>query len=854
MTKYTPMIEQYLSIKEQNEDAILLFRLGDFYEMFFEDAKKASKELEIVLTARDGGAGKIPMCGVPHHAVNNYIARLVGKGYKVAICDQVEDPRSAAGIVKREVTRIITAGTILDDIMLDEGKNNYLVAAIVYNQIIGFTYIDISTGDFWVTERRADDTGEWLDNELQRINPSECLIPSEVANNSLWTETSNHRSLQITTIDFMSDVEEAEQYLTNQFGVNSLQNFGIKHYTAGLLAAAAILSYLNETQKGYLSHIQRINLYHSEEFMELDGFTRRNLELTLTLREHRKQGSLLDVLDACSTPIGKRLLRKWLEQPLLNENDINLRLDAVGELKDKILLRENLKEHLKKVYDLERLAGKLGSGLVTPRELLSLRYSLEALAPLKDELQDSSSPLLVELSALNLLPEVVVLITDTLDDDAPINVKEGGLIKSSFSEEIDELKQLSSQGTNWLLEFENREKEATGIKHLKVSYNKVFGYYIEVSKSNIGLVPDHYIRKQTLVNTERYITQELKVYEDKIINSRQRLFELEYQVFLQLKEQIQPYIGQLLQTAHKVAVIDVLTSLAITAYMNDYVRPTIVKDGTIDILAGRHPVVERALIEGRFVPNDLQLNPEDNRFAIITGPNMGGKSTYMRQAAIIQIMAQMGSFIPADKAALTIVDRIFTRVGASDDLSAGQSTFMVEMVELAHILSSATSQSFIILDEIGRGTSTYDGLSIARAVTEYINHYIKAKTLFATHYHELTSLGEEEQGIFNLFVSVMESGEKVTFLKKVLQGKADKSYGIHVAKLAGLPDELIERANVLLDSFEQTKTVQPVQTFSQGNLFDNHGSEIINELERISPDGISPKEALNLLYKWKEML
>ncbi len=857
MAAYTPMIQQYLDIKQKNEDAILLFRLGDFYEMFFEDAQTASRELEIVLTSRDGGACKIPMCGVPYHAVNNYIAKLVSRGYKIAVCDQVEDPRTATGIVKREVTRIITAGTILDDMMLDEGKNNYLAALVADENVLGFSYIDISTGDFWVTEVAAEKAGDWLDNEIQRVNPSECLVEKNDTLPGFWKEQFENRGLQISAIDSPLSMDAANKILLRHFELVSLDVFGMRGFTAGLKAAAAIVDYLYQTQKERLQHIQKIMVYHTENYMELDGFTRRNLELTSTLRENKKEGSLLEVLDLCATPVGKRMIRKWLEQPLLDVNAINSRLDAVAELKDHILLREEIIEHLKKVHDLERLAGKIGSGLVNPREFLALKKSLQILPSLKETLKDCSSQLLLELADLDPLTEVAGIIEETLDEEAPLNIKEGGLIRSGFSQEIDELKELSSQGKDWLLDFESREKEKTGMKFLKVSYNKVFGYYIEISKSNLSLVPDHYIRKQTLVNTERYITEELKKYEEKILHAREQLFDLEYQAFLNLRKQIEPFIADILKTAGCVAQIDVLTALSLCAYHNDYIRPVLVNDGQIEIKAGRHPVVEKSLKEGRFVPNDVRLDLDENRFAIITGPNMGGKSTYMRQIAIIQIMAQIGSFVPAEEARLSVVDRIFTRVGASDDLAAGQSTFMVEMVELAHILNRATRNSLVVLDEIGRGTSTYDGLSIAQAVTEYINQVIKAKTLFATHYHELTSLVDDNPGTFNLSVSVMESGESVTFLKKVLPGKADKSYGIHVAKLAGLPQPVIQRAGEILNHLEEEKQTPapPAVPLLQGNLFeDDQHSELITELQALSPDQITPREALDLIYKWKAMI
>ncbi|MCX5780836.1 MAG: DNA mismatch repair protein MutS [Firmicutes bacterium] len=853
MAGHTPMIEQYLGIKKEQQDAILLFRLGDFYEMFFEDAQTASRALDIVLTSRDGGGGKIPMCGVPHHAVTNYIAKLIGKGYKVAICDQVENPKQAAGIVKREVTRIITPGTILDELMLEEGKNNYLAAAVAEDNRIGLACIDVSTGDFTVTEMNGAASKSWLDAELQRLEPAELLLPAGSSLDSLWQDNFTYLGMMQTKIpEGAPSLDEAESIVKKHLGVISLEGYGLDDYSAGIKAAAIILTFLDATQKSRLSHIRAISVYQPGNYLEMDAFTRRNLELTTSLREGNKDGTLLGILDQCRTSMGKRLLRKWIEQPQRDISLIDARLQAVEELVNGVRLRQESRELLNQVYDLERLAGKLGSGLATPRDLLTLKYSLGILPGFKALLSACTSPLLRELALFDPLPEVFAIIDRAINDDAPLGIKEGGIIKTGFGAEIDELKLLSSAGSAWLVDFENQEKERTGIRSLKVGFNRVFGYYLEISNANRTQIPVDYIRKQTLVNAERFITEELKNYEEKILGARDKLYELEYDCFLEIRTQLQAFIPAIQGTASAIASLDVLAGLAQTAFLNDYVRPILSEDGKIEIKAGRHPVVEKSLREARFVPNDLNMDRDQARFAIITGPNMGGKSTYMRQAALLVIMAQMGSFIPADYARIGIVDRIFTRVGASDDLTGGQSTFMVEMLELAKIINSASRDSLVILDEIGRGTSTYDGLSIAQASSEYIHDKLGCKTLFATHYHELTQLAEERSGIYNLSVSVLESGDSVAFLKKVLPGKADKSYGIHVAKLAGIPKQVIARAYSILDGLEQDKDMQPVRAVEQISLFEGDQSLIRQELEKLNIDNLSPREALSILYRWKE--
>lgn len=853
MSKFTPMIEQYLDVKSKHQDAILFFRLGDFYEMFFEDAVLAARELEIVLTSRDGGQQKVPMCGIPYHAVNNYLPRLISRGYKVAICEQVEDPKQASGIVKREVTRIISPGTIIEDFMLDEGANNYLAAVDINEETIGFAYIDISTGEFQLTEINSKNALQDLQAELQRVAPAECLLSARLTRNSLWEDKPLGNDFLFTGFpDDDLDLQQSRQVLSAHFGQESLDEWEITGCHAGALAAAMIVSFLYTTQKSRLLHIDRLQIYRSSDYMELDGFTRRNLELTSTIRQNRKEGSLLDILDQCRTPMGKRALRRWLEQPLMNLEAINKRLDGVEELWADISLRQSGRDLVNKIYDLERLSGKLGSPLLNPRDLLALKQSLALLPAVKDILRDSRSEILREIAALDPLAEVYDIIDSAIDEEAPLTVREGGIIKSGYREDIDELKALGAQGKNFLLEYENREKTRTGMKYLKVGYNKVFGYYIEVSKSNLSMVPADYIRKQTLVNTERYITEELKNYEDKILGAHEKLYLLEYDCFMEIKQKLEPFIPAIQASAKAVAELDCLLSLAQVAFLNDYIRPHLTRDGRLEIKAGRHPVVEQSLNDTRFVPNDIMMDNRDNRFAIITGPNMGGKSTYMRQAALINIMAQIGSFVPADEARISIVDRVFTRVGAADDLSAGQSTFMVEMVELAHILNHATANSLIILDEIGRGTSTYDGLSIAQAVSEYIHDKVKARTLFATHYHELTRLAEEKKEIVNLSVSVMESVDTVTFLKKVLPGKADKSYGIHVAQMAGLPRTVIDRSYEVLAALESAEIPARHPEVQQISLFEEGTNEILEELDHLDLDSLSAREALMILYSWKE--
>ncbi len=847
------MIQQYLQIKEAYQDAILFFRLGDFYEMFFDDAKKAAKELEIVLTSRDGGKSKIPMCGVPHHSATNYIAKLIDKGYKVAICEQVEDPRTAKGIVKREVVQVITPGTVLENSMLDEAIPNYLVALFELNQVFGLAYLDVSTGDFWVTELAENESKSGLVSELLRINPVECLIPKYGELQPEWHEILD--SLKYTFITYIEEdnisVNDAKQIVKKHYNIATLESFGLQDFSAGISAAAIIINFLKNTQKTNLKHIKPLRPYTTSSFLEMDFSTRKNLELTSSLRENKKEGSLLSILDYCATAMGKRTLRNWIEQPLTNVNDINERLDAVAELKNDLSLLNLLNQTLDEIYDLERLAGKIGSNLIMPRDLIALKYSLQNIQEIADILSPTKSKKLQNIAQLDRMQDLYELLDKTIIEPAPLNITEGYIFREQYNSEIDELRDLTKQGGKWLIDFENQERERLGIRNLKIGFNRVFGYYIEISNANKHLAPPEYHRKQTLVNAERFICEELKNYEDRILGAREKLFNIEYELYNQLKEDLIPYISRLQSVANLVAILDVLYSLAQVAYYNNYVRPMINNQLQISIKSGRHPVVERYLVDSRFVPNDTYMDGEDTNFAIITGPNMGGKSTYMRQTALLVLMAQMGSFIPAESALIGIVDQIFTRVGASDDLAAGQSTFMLEMVEVANILNNATTHSLIILDEIGRGTSTYDGLSIARAVSEYIINHIKARTLFATHYHELTSLSDDYPTMTNLSVSVKETGDTVVFLKKVLTGQADKSYGVHVARLAGLPKQVVNRADDILMALEKNIDKKPPEVIQQPYLFGDE-PDFIRELKELDIDGITPRDALAFLYKWKK--
>ncbi len=854
MTKHTPMIEQYLEIKSHHQDEILFFRLGDFYEMFFSDAELASRVLEIVLTARDGGGNqKVPMCGVPYHAASNYIAKLIAAGYKIAICEQVEDPSEAKGIVKREVTRIITPGTVYDEALLNEETNNYLAAIIQNAGVIGLAYMDVSTGEFKFMEFPAQNGQDEFQNEIEKISPKECLLPSWNQAAGLWANLDLKISPVISGQHLPEmDAAAALTCIESVFGT-IIDEYINNKSSAGLIAAAMIVTFLNETQKTSISHLNHPVMILPSSFLEIDYSSRRNLELVSNLRENKRSGTLIEVLDKCNTSMGKRLLKSWLERPLKNPKLIQERLNAVAELFESINLRYEIENYLHDIYDLSRLAGRLGSGMASPRDLIAVKKSLAILPSLNQALQKVQSDLLLTLKNLDTMLDLHEILEAAIAEDAPLSIKEGSIVKSGYNMGIDELRDISVNGSKWLIEFETKERQRTGIKSLKIGYNRVFGYYIEISRAAHSEVPASYHRKQTLANTERYINEELKEFESRILSARERLNTLEYDEYLKIRATAEEYIPRLQEVAQRIAQLDVLNSFAKAAIENDYIKPLINDDGTLEIIGGRHPVVEKNLSQWSFIPNDVYLDKK-NFFALITGPNMGGKSTFMRQIALITIMAQVGSFVPAKQARIGIVDRIFTRVGAADDLASGQSTFMVEMMEVANILKYASGNSLLILDEIGRGTSTFDGLSIARAVCEHIIKNIRAKTLFATHYHELTDMNKFKSGIFNLSLSVKETEEGIVFLRKVMPGRADKSYGIQVAKLAGLPKSVIRRAETVLDSLEQVPMAANAEISIQKDLFENINLRIVEELVSLDLDNLTPKNCGEILRKWQDSL
>ena len=802
MAELTPMMKQYMETKSQYQDCILFYRLGDFYEMFFEDALTASRELEITLTGKNcGQEEKAPMCGVPYHAVEGYLNRLVAKGYKVAICEQVEDPKTTKGIVKREVVRIVTPGTNLDTQALDETKNNYIMCIVYIADRYGVSVADISTGDYFVTE--IPDSAKLLD-EIYRFSPSEIICNEAFYMSGVDMDGMKDR-LGITIYSLESwyfDDEVCRKKLLEHFEVSSFAGLGLADYDCGIISAGALLQYLLETQKNSLSNLTHITPYAAGKFMMIDSSTRRNLELCETLREKKKRGSLLWVLDKTKTAMGARTLRKYVEQPLIDKTEIIRRLDAVQELKEQAISREEIREYLSPVYDLERLITKIAYGSANPRDLTAFRSSLEMLPALLYILQEMKAELLKDLAVdLDPLEDLCILVKKAIREDPPIAMKEGNIINDGYNEEVDKLRRAKSDGKDWLAKLENDEREKTGIKNLKIKYNKVFGYYLEVTNSYKEMVPEYYTRKQTLANAERYITPELKELEDMILGAEDKLYALEYELYSEVRDLIASQIERIQKTAKAVAALDAFASLALVAERNNYVRPKINEKGVIDIKEGRHPVVERMIPNEMFISNDTYLDDKKHRISIITGPNMAGKSTYMRQTALIALMAQIGSFVPAKSANIGLSDRIFTRVGASDDLASGQSTFMVEMTEVANILRNATSKSLLILDEIGRGTSTFDGLSIAWAVIEYISdsRLLGAKTLFATHYHELTELEGKIDNVNNYCIAVKEKGDDIVFLRKIVKGGADKSYGIQVAKLAGVPELVIGRAKEIVE-------------------------------------------------------
>ena len=802
MAGLSPMMAQYMETKKQYSDCILFYRLGDFYEMFFDDALTASKELEITLTGKECGLEeRAPMCGVPYHAVDSYLSRLVQKGYKVAIAEQMEDPKLAKGLVKREVIRVVTPGTITSAQALDETKNNYLMGIVYLADRMGVSVADITTGDFLVTEVSTDRT---LFDEIHKFSPAEVICNDAFSMSGISLEDLKDRyHFTVSTLDsrFFQD-ENCRKVLREHFKVGSLEGLGLGDYDCGVIAAGAVLQYLYETQKSTLDHLTTIVPYATGNYMVLDSSTRRNLELLETMREKQKRGSLLWVLDKTRTAMGARLLRTWIEQPLISKEEILKRQNAIEELNLNYISREELGEYLNPVYDLERLIGRISYKTANPRDLLAFCNSIAMVPHIKRLLGEFTSDALKELAEdLDPLEDLNDLITRAIVEEPPITVREGGMIKDGYNEEADRLRHAKTEGKTWLAELEARERDSTGIKNLKVKYNKVFGYYFEVTNSFKDLVPEYFIRKQTLTNAERYTTDDLKNLEDVILGAEDKLFSLEYDLFCEVRDAIAAEVVRIQKTARAIAAIDVFASLSTVATRNNYVKPQINEKGTIQIKGGRHPVVEKMMRDDMFVANDTILDNSKNRISIITGPNMAGKSTYMRQTALIVLMAQIGSFVPADQANIGICDRIFTRVGASDDLASGQSTFMVEMTEVANILRNATRNSLLILDEIGRGTSTFDGLSIAWAVVEHISNtrLLGAKTLFATHYHELTELEGLMNGVTNYCIAVKEQGDDIVFLRKIVKGGADKSYGIQVAKLAGVPDSVINRAKELVE-------------------------------------------------------
>ena len=874
----TPMMKQYMQTKEEYKDCILFYRLGDFYEMFFDDALTASKELEITLTGKNCGLEeRAPMCGIPYHAVDSYLNRLVSKGYKVAICEQVEDPKTAKGIVKREVIRVVTPGTNLDTQGLDETKNNYIMCIVYMADRYGLSVADVTTGEYLVTEL---DSQTKLMDELYKFMPSEIVCNEAFYMSGLdLDDLKNRLHMAIYSLEaWYFDDALCRETLQEHFKVASLEGIGLSDYECGMIASGALLKYLEETQKNSLSHMSRLTRYATGNYMVLDSATRRNLELVETLREKQKRGSLLWVLDKTKTAMGARTLRKYVEQPLIDKKSIVKRLDAVAELKDNAICREEIREYLNPVYDLERLVGKITYQSANPRDLIAFQSSLSMLPSVKCILKDMESDLLKEIyEELDPLEELCDLVGRAIQEEPPLAMKEGGIIKDGYNEEVDRLRKAKSEGKNWLADLETKEREKTGIKNLRIRYNKVFGYYLEVTDSFKDLVPDYYTRKQTLANAERYIIPELKELEDTILGAEDKLCALEYELYCEVRNTIAAELTRIQRTAKAVAKLDVIASLALVAERNNYVRPKINEKGVIDIRDGRHPVVEKMIPNDMFIANDTYLDDKKQRISIITGPNMAGKSTYMRQAALIVLMAQLGSFVPASSANIGLVDRIFTRVGASDDLASGQSTFMVEMNEVANILRNATSKSLLILDEIGRGTSTFDGLSIAWAVVEYISNskLLGAKTLFATHYHELTELEGKISNVNNYCIAVKEKGDDIVFLRKIVKGGADKSYGIQVAKLAGVPDPVINRAKEIVEELvtaditgkvkdiavQGSETKKKTQKkldevdLTQFSLFDTvKDDDVLNELKELDISHMTPMDAMNKLYQLQNKL
>lgn len=858
------MMQQYIEIKNQNPDYILLYRLGDFYEMFFDDALLASRELELTLTGRDCGLEeRAPMCGMPYHSVDSYIAKLVHNGHKVAICEQMEDPKTTKGLVKREIIRRVTPGTVIDPSMLDETRNNFLGCVYVDEDGAGACFTDISTGEVYVTG-----STKWNEilNDLGRFTPSELLLGGQFASAEPLNAFLRERleTLQEPMPEEYFLISATVKRVCEHFAFSSLDDAGLSKYPQAVQSLGGLLLYLEQTQKPILASLKHLQVGVPDKTMELDLTAQRNLELCETLRGKEKKGSLLWVLDQTQTAMGSRLIRKWLEKPLYQPLDILRRQQAVGALYDNLIIRSTLTDTLKKIFDIERLISRIVYGTANGRDLRSLAVAIEFLPEIRQTIRSFQQPLLRELTKqIDLLDDVRSLIVRALVDEPPLSIRDGGLIRDGYHEEVDSLRDLATGGKAKIAAIERSEREKTGIKNLKTGYNRVFGYYIEVSRSHTEQIPSHYVRKQTLANSERYITEELKQLEGTVLGAQERLTDLEYDLFIELREKVAAEVDRVQRTAQAIATLDVLCALATVASENHYVCPTVDHSGRIDIQDGRHPVVEKVLADSLFIPNDTVLDQKENRVAIITGPNMAGKSTYMRQIALIVIMAQMGSFVPAASAHIGVVDRIFTRIGASDDLTGGQSTFMVEMREVAEILRYATRSSLLVLDEIGRGTSTYDGMSIARAVIEHIANKRKlgARTLFATHYHELTALEEWVDGVKNYNVAVKKRGDDITFLRKIVRGGADDSYGIAVAKLAGIPEAVIKRAKTVLANLEASAPQIVLQDVpehteepTQVTFVSLSGDSVAERLRKTSVETLTPIEALNLLYELKKMV
>jgi len=849
----TPMMIQYQEIKSQYQDSILFYRLGDFYEMFGPDALVAAKILEIALTSREAGRGtRVPMCGVPYHSADHYLKKLINKGYKVAICEQVEDPKECKGIVKREVVRIITPGTVLENSILEEKKNNYLISIVINKKTFGLAAVDISTGDFYATEILD---AQSLINEILRFNPVECIITPRDLEYLEKIGTKFDNILINKHLDYAFQFAYCEKVLLEHFSVNSLHSLGLSEFPLAVITAGAIIDYLMINHKTKPRNIANLKIYHLRDSMFLDYATKRNLELTQSLHTLERKDSLLGIIDYTVTALGGRMLKKWVEQPLLNKQNIEERLETTDELVNNHTIRKKIRNLLNPIYDLERITARVSFGSANAKDLLSLKTSLELMPEIHEILSSCESQYLLNLDKnLDTLGDVLLNLDNALEPNPPFSLREGNLIKDSYDQEVDRLRLVTRDGKKWIVNLEQEEKEKSGIKSLKIGFNKVFGYYLEITKSNLHLTPEYYIRKQTLANAERFITPELKELEAQVLGADERLKELEYLIFIAIREDVKEHIPRILKTAKVLGELDCLTSLAEAAVTNNLVRPEINEKGVFELSKCRHPVVESKLEGQWFIPNDLYLDTINQRFLIITGPNMAGKSTYCRSVALVSILMQIGSFVPCEKASLSIVDRVFARIGASDDLSSGQSTFMVEMNEVANIVNNATSNSLIILDEVGRGTSTYDGLSIAWSLTEYINNKVQAKTLFATHYHELTKLEEKFTGIKNFSIAVQEEGDHIVFLHKIIAGGADRSYGIQVAKLAGLPEELISRAKAILNNLEldiyqqnlniPTKKVEVIKADVKKEVY-----PVIESLLKMDLLNLTPIQALNLLYE-----